>query len=215
MKIIILIAAIIIGLVSFTNAQENKTDFRDRVLFGLKGGANYSNVYDAKGETFTADPKLGIAAGAFLALPIGKYIGIQPEVLLSQKGFQASGSIFGSSYNIKRTTTYIDVPILFSFKPSEFISIVAGPQYSYLLKQQDNFTSSAVSIAQQKDFSNTNLRKNVFCATGGLDFTLKHLVIGLRAGWDIQNNNGDGTSANPRYKNVWYQATIGYRFYNK
>ena len=27
----------------------------------------------------------------------------------------------------------------------------------------------------------------------------------------IQNNNGDGTSATPRYKNVWYQATIGLR----
>jgi hypothetical protein len=34
----------------------------------------------------------------------------------------------------------------------------------------------------------------------------------LRGSWDLKNNNGDGTSTTPRYKNVWYQATVGYRF---
>ena len=30
---------------------------------------------------------------------------------------------------------------------------------------------------------------------------------------DIQNNNGDGTSTTPRYKNVWFQGTLGFKFY--
>jgi hypothetical protein len=38
-------------------------------------------------------------------------------------------------------------------------------------------------------------------------------VLSARSGWDVQRNNGDGTSSIPRYKNVWFQATIGYRFY--
>jgi len=28
----------------------------------------------------------------------------------------------------------------------------------------------------------------------------------------LQNNNGDGTSNNPRYKNEWTQLSVGFRF---
>ncbi|MDZ4664052.1 MAG: porin family protein [Bacteroidota bacterium] len=213
MKKIILIGVLIASQYNTIRAQE--TDSRDNLAVGLKAGANYSNVYDEQGDAFVADPKFGLAAGAFIAIPIGKYLGLQPEILLSQKGFQASGSILGSNYNLKRTTTYVDVPLLFAFKPIEFFTLLAGPQYSYLINQKDVYSSGTTSIEQQKDFANENLRRNIFCFTGGADITIKHIVIGARAGWDIQNNNGDGTSANPRYKNMWYQATFGYRFYSR
>ncbi len=211
MKKSILILAIITLTGNAITAQ-NETDLREKLLFGLKVGANYSNVYDSKGQDFQADPKLGFAGGAFLAIPIGKYLGVQPEVLLSQKGFAATGSLFGSTYKFTRTTTYIDAPLLFAFKPSEFITLLAGPQYSYLLNQKDVWTSSTTSFLQETEFKNENLRKNTLCFTGGIDLTLKHIVLGARAGWDLQNNNGDGSSTTPRYKNAWYQATVGYRF---
>jgi len=44
-----------------------------------------------------------------------------------------------------------------------------------------------------------------------MDINLNNIVIGARAGWDLFNNNGDGTSTTPRYKNVWAQATVGIR----
>jgi hypothetical protein len=53
----------------------------------------------------------------------------------------------------------------------------------------------------------------MLCLTGGFDITMKHIVLSARAGWDLQENHSDGTSSTPRYKNVWYQGTIGYRFY--
>ena len=193
--------------------KENRTDLRKRLLVGLKFGANYSNVYDAKGDNFQADSKLGLAAGAFLAIPIGKYIGVQPEVLYSQKGFHATGMLFGSNYDFTRTTSYLDVPLLFSLKPVKFLSLLAGPQYSYLLKQRDVFINSNSSIAQETEFKNDNIRKNTLCFLGGADITVKHVVVSARAGWDLQQNNGDGSSLVPRYKNVWYQATIGFRLY--
>ena len=215
MKKIVIILAIFSVTSNTVNAQENKTDFRDKLTLGFKAGLNFSNVYDSQGEDFKTDPKFGLAAGAFLAIPIGKYLGVQPEFLVSQRGFYASGRILGNTYDFTRTTSYIDVPLLFLFKPSEFISILAGPQYSYLIKQKDVFSNSSTSIAQQTEFVNDNVRKNIFCLTGGIDINLKHIVIGGRAGWDVQNNNGDGTSVTPRYKNIWYQGTIGYRFYSK
>lgn len=194
-------------------AQDNETDLRKNLTFGLKAGVNYSNVYDSEGEDFNTDPKLGLAAGAFLAIPIGRYLGIQPEFLFSQKGFRGTGRILGNTYSLTRTTNYIDVPFFLTFKPSEFISLLAGPQYSYLTNQKDVFANASSSIEQEQEFENDNVRKNTLCFVGGADINLKHIVLSARAGWDVQNNNGDGSSTTPRYKNVWYQATIGYRFY--
>ena len=185
---------------------------RDKLFFGLKIGTNYSNVYDSQGQDFVADAKFGLAGGGFVSIPIGTYFGIQPEVLFSQRGYKSTGSFLGSSYSMTRTTDYLDIPILVAFKPIESVSILFGPQFSYLLKQKDDFTGGSISADQVQTYTNDNYRKNTFCLTGGVDLNVDHLVIGLRAGWDVNNNNGDGTSTTPRYKNMWYQATVGYRF---
>lgn len=194
-----------------TLAQKDKSDFRNELSFGLKIGANYSNVYNSSGEKFVADPKFGVAAGAFLTLPIGKYIGIQPEILFSQKGFKATGVLLGSTYEVSRTTSYIDLPIFLAIKPIESITILAGPQFSYLLNQKDEYTNGKTTTQQQQQFNNDNLRKNTVCFVAGIDINIKATVIGLRAGWDVLNNNGDGTSTTPQYKNAWLQGTVGFR----
>jgi len=193
-------------------AQETVVVYPERIHVGLKIGANYSNVYDAQGQSFIANPKLGFAAGAFLSIPIVPFIGIQPEVLFSQKGFQATGDILGATYNLTRTTNYIDVPLFITLKPVHMLTIMAGPQYSYLTKQTDVFATATTSIVQEQEFENDNLRKNTLCFAGGADINLQELVLSGRMGWDLLNNNGNGTSTTPRYKNAWYQFTIGIRF---
>ena len=209
MKKIILLIVTITFMVNIISAQDNSTDLRDKLQFGLKAGVNVSNVYDTKGQEFNADFKVGFAAGAFLAIPIGKYVGFQPEMLFSQKGYKSTGTFLTIAYEFTHTTNYIDVPLLFTIKPSAFITLLAGPQYSFLVKQKDVFKSGSLTINQEQEFDND---KSVLCFLGGIDINLNQFVLGARAGWDLQNNNGDGTSTNPRYKNVWYQATIGFKF---
>ncbi len=121
--------------------------------------------------------------------------------------------MLGNEYSFTRTTTYIDIPLQITFKPSEFITLFAGPQFSYLIHQRDVFTNSSTSFVQEAEFNNDNVRKNIFGAVGGLDINLKHITLGARVGYDLQNNNGDGSSTTPRYKNTWFQGTIGYAFY--
>jgi len=202
-----------VGIIGFALSDSLGQKTRDEFSIGIKVGSNYSNVFDSKGEQFVADGKYGLAAGAFLSLPVGKLIGIQPEVIYSEKGFKATGAFLGSNYSATRTTTYIDVPILLAIKPISYLTILAGPQYSFLIKQNNNFTGTLATIDQQKIFDNDNIRKNVLGLTGGVDINLSSFVVSARAGWDVQNNNGDGTSTTPRYKNAWYQATIGYRLF--
>lgn len=206
-KILLALMFLFSGIITY--AQE---DSRDKLRIGIKAGINSSNVYDEHGDSFQADPKFGFVGGGFLTIPVGKYLGVQPEVLFSQKGFKASGRLLNSSYEFSRTTTYIDIPLLIAFKPVEYITIVGGPHYSYLIKQRDVFTNGTSTAAQEQEFKNDNIRKNILGAIFGLDVNVSSLVIGLRYAFDMQNNNGDGTSNTPRYKNKWLQATVGVRF---
>jgi len=212
MKKVILVFAFATFMFGSIFAQKSSADFREKLTFGVKAGANLSNVYDSQGEQFNADPKLGLAAGVFVALPLGKYFGIQPEILFSQKGYKGSGSILGSNYSFSYTSNYIDVPLLLAFKPISLITVVVGPQYSFLVKDNYTFNSALINVDQEYEFENDNIRKNTLSFLGGIDFNLNRIVIGTRVGWDLQANKGDGTSETPRYKNIWYQATIGFRF---
>jgi len=211
-KIVLMIMSVVL-ITSISNAQET-SDSRSRINIGAKVGLNLSSVYDVQSEDFESDFKMGLAAGIFVAIPIGKYLGIQPEILFSQKGYKSTGSYLGLvDYEFKRTSNFIDIPLLISFKPINTITLVVGPQFSYLFKQTDKITSGDLTGIEEEDFENDNYRRNTLCILGGFDINIDKIVIGARAGWDIQKNNGDGTSTDPRYKNVWYQATIGFRFW--
>lgn len=220
MKKIILGIVALSGITTATLAQskdevilvERKTDYRESLMFGLRAGANYANVYDAQGEEFKNDAKFGFAGGFFIVIPIGKFLGVQPEALYSQKGFHATGRILGGTYDFTRTTNYIDIPLFVAIKPSKFFTVLVGPQYSYLLSQSDVFANGSTSSEQITEFKNENIRKNTLSIAGGVDVNISHVVVGARAGWDITNNNGNGTSTTPRYKNSWLQATLGFRF---
>lgn len=206
-----LLGAILCLTIGTLSAQDKAADKRDQLVFGIKAGANLSNVWDEQGSDFVADPKLGAAGGVFLAVPIGKYFGVQPEVLFSQKGFKGGGTLLGFPYSFTRTTSYIDVPLLFQFKPIPYLALLAGPQFSYLLKEKNVYTFASNSSEQEQAFSNEDVRNNILGFTVGADVTFKAFVVSARAGWDFQNNNKNGVSTTPRYKNQFLQLTIGFR----
>ena len=131
------ILTIILTLSFITSINSQTMDRREDFVFGLKAGTNFSNVWDESGDEFVAEGKFGFAGGAYFGIPLGTYIGIQPEVLFSQKGYRGSGSVpLLGSYEYTRTTNHLDIPIQLQIKPSEFLTIVAGPQYSYILSQR-------------------------------------------------------------------------------
>ncbi|MDD2984461.1 MAG: porin family protein [Crocinitomicaceae bacterium] len=206
---LILIFALSTGLLSSVYAQ---TEFRERLSGGLKAGVNYSNVWDEDEQEFEADAKYGFAGGAFISIPIGKYLGLQPEVLISQKGFQASGVLLGNTYSLKRTATYLDIPLQLQLKPSEFITILAGPQIAFQIAETNRYTYGTNAIEQEQEFENDNIRKNLLGFVGGVDINVSHFVISGRYGFDFQKNNGDGSSTTPRYRNNWAQLAVGFRF---
>jgi len=194
-------------------AHVTSRDARRKLVFGFKAGFNFSNVYDQGTKNFVADGKTGGVGGAFLCIPFGDFIGFQPEILLNQKGFKGVGTYNGEVYSLDRTTTHLDIPLQLQLKPFSWMSMVAGVQYSYLMKQRDEFTLGPNYEAVTEDFNNDNIRKNLLGIIMGGDLNFWHVVLSGRAGWDVLANQGDGNSTTPRYKNLWFQATIGYRVY--
>ncbi len=202
----------LLTLLSVNAIAQSNGDYNERIAFGLKLGINSANVYDTKGNGFVADPKIGLAAGGFIAIPIGEYLGLQPEVLFSQKGYKSEGKILLQNYSFKHTSNNLDIPIQLQVKLAPFITLLAGPQFSYLLSTKNELDINGNTAVDENQFENDNVRKNKLGFTGGLDVNINRFVIGGRAGWDIQDNKGDGTSSNPRYKNRWIQLTAGVRF---
>lgn len=198
---------------TIASAQFNSSDDnRTRIQYGLKAGATFSNVYDSDDEAFQADPKIGFTGGAFLKIPIGRYLGVQPELLFTQKGYKGNGSFLGVDYGYSRTSSFVEVPLLVAIQPVEYVTILAGPSFSYLVSQKNNFSSSIVTTEQEEEYQQDNIRKNILGIVGGLDINIFPAVVGIRVGWDLQDNKGDGTSTQPRYKNVSSQLTLGFKF---
>lgn len=191
-------------------AQESK-DTRENLKFGVKAGLNVANVYDEQNADFVADNKLGFVGGAFVAIPLGKYLGIQPEVLYSQKGFKTSRNTIVGNYDYSVTSTYLDIPLQVQLKPIKYLTILAGPQYSYLLKTKSSFNGNATTL-EEESLNSDNYKKNIFGFVVGADVNFDNLILSGRAGWDISKTNSDGDSSTPRYKNQVLQFTLGYTF---
>jgi hypothetical protein len=206
-KIIYIVSAVV--LLTFNQVSAQSDDRRENLELGIKGGVNLSNIWDDASSDFQYDSKIGGVVGAFIGIPIGKMLGLQPEVLLSQKGFKGSGTLLSVPYSFTRTTTFLDIPLQLQLKPTEFFTLLVGPQYSYLIKQKDNYTFGSNSTDQEQEFKNENIRKNILGAVLGADFIYENIVISARVSWDLQTNKGDGTSTTPRYKNQLAQLTVG------
>ena len=199
-KIHILILTLSTGFIGSIYGQSDM-DYRERFTGGLKAGINYANVWDSDDQEFDADGTVGFAGGAFLSIPIGKFLGVQPEVLYSQKGFQADGVLLGNTYSMKRTMNYLDIPLQLQIKPAEFLTILAGPQFAFQLSEKTTYMYGANGVEQK-----------MLGFIAGLDINISHVVISGRFGFDFQKNNGDGSSITPRYRNQWAQLALGYRF---
>jgi len=180
---------------------------------GMKAGINLSGAYGVTGEKFDAKPTVGFVGGLFFEIPLNKSLILQPELLLSQRGFKATGSIDSDHYNLTRTSTYLDIPIFIAFKPTDMVKLLAGAQYSHLLRQHDVFSSNPSGVPEEQ-FRDDLLRKNTVCFLFGAEFNKKRFALSSRLGWDIlSNRKSTRESSTPHYRYVWYQFMIGYKIY--
>jgi len=194
------------------NAQSTSAPAKDGLHFGVRAGVNLSNLVKDGDDNSTTGSKLGLNAAAFLEIPVTTGFSVQPELQFSQKGFKTSGSVLGAPYEYKFTSNFIEVPLLAKFKPTKNFGILVGPQFSFLASTQTKFTVNNSTVEDEVEADNDNLRKNILGGVVGIEAASGPLVFNLRYNLDFQNNNGDGTSSTPRYKNQVIALGVGFRF---
>lgn len=172
-------------LVAFTAAQAQSG-------FGIRGGANLSNLEgDLRNESLYED-KWGFHGGITLNVPVvGNFFSIQPELLYSNKGFKNSDE----EYTLPNQTTplyrregrvnynYLDLPVLAKVKAGP-LYFEAGPQASYLLSVNDKtsvYADNELVSSTTTVIDRDNMRKFELGYAAGVGLTTgKRFSIGVR-----------------------------------
>ena len=150
-------------------------------LGGVKGGLNLSNLYieDVEDENV----RTGFHVGVFTQLMITENLAIQPELNYSTKGAKAEYNIFGITGETKFNLSYLDIPILATFKLGDDADIHIGPYFGYLI---------GVSTSTEGDFGSGNseldrddYKKLDYGLAGGMSLNFNPLIIGLRYNYGL------------------------------
>jgi hypothetical protein len=184
MKKTAMLAAALLATAAVSSAQAQD------VRFGLRAGANYSNLAgDIKNES-TYNNKAGFLGGVLVNVPVTSdgFFSVQPEVLYSQKGFENKPTEYTGLLDYKQQRegkvnyNYLDVPVLLRINAGGFIA-EAGPQYSYLLSSS-NETKTTTTPALG-DAPTTTEAQNKNDVSG-----LNRNELGYLAGVGYQADNG-------------------------
>ncbi|MDO7886730.1 porin family protein [Hymenobacter cheonanensis] len=191
------------------------------VLFGLKAGANLSNLSGDLVNQSQYNNRFGFHGGVMVNFGLANdLISIQPEVLYSQKGFKyadQSYTVLGNTYRNTGSVRYdyLDVPVLVRLKVSG-VFFEVGPQYSYLMNISTDRTQTAngnvVGTAGSGTTNLDNVNRNELGYVGGLGFqSSQGFLLGVRYNGAFTDFAKDGYSNNDfrNARNSAFQAYVG------
>ena len=143
-----------------------------QTALGIKGGANTSTVFTKNNqsgtpfETNIKGPVVGYYIGVFKNIDLVSKINFRPELLLSRKGFKSEMPHLPNNSTTTRFY-YLNLPLMLSYKPTDKFSLLAGPEFGYLLK------SSGKNV-NGKEFESFDSRKKTDVGIAlGLNYNLR------------------------------------------
>jgi hypothetical protein len=146
------------------------------VNYGIKGGLNLSNLYIKAENIDDENPRIGMHLGLFSQIMFADAIGIQPEILFSHKGSEASytGLI---DQTVKFNLNYIDIPVLLVVRPIEVLEIHAGPYLGILVNSKVKYSGL---IEGEDEIDRDHLKTFDYGFAGGVAFNFGNLQTGIR-----------------------------------
>ena len=175
------------------HAQIKQTDWH----FGVKTDLNFSTI---KGNGMATGYTTGAQFGGFAEKPLNSKWSIQPELLFTQsntkKGsdfttfYNTEGNLFASD-NIK--LGYISVPVMMKYNLNIYLSLLAGPQYSFMLFDAESLLDDNKGIA---------FKRYEISANAGLQFSIGSVALYGRYNLGLSNIN----NIDDRY--AWYSRHI-------
>ena len=170
--------------------------------FGLKAGAN---IFKLSGRSFDNKSHAGFNGGAYGEYKISNQWGIQPELeynLVQSKTGDQFNQIYPGGISSNIQLNYISVPVFLTFKPVPELTIMAGPQYGFLISQ----TTGLFPQGKDNSFSKSDVSIDF-----GAQLNLGKVKIGMRYVAGVININGINDS--DTWKVQGLQAYLGYRIF--
>lgn len=175
MKNFIAVITLLISVVSYS-----------QVHVGAKAGANMNKI---DGKNFNSDFELGYQLGGFVYVNFTDFLGIQGEVLFNQTNTKITDDykdIFGNAFNKNKTLNYVSVPVLLRLNSEGLITVVAGPQFSFLASGNESVLDNSKKLFKKTDFA--------FIA--GAEVNIRPLTIYARYVWGFSDVSDFGEKAN-------------------
>lgn len=153
--------------------------------FGIRGGANISNLSGDLRDEDRFQNKVGFHAGVTANFGIiGNFFSVQPELLYSVKGFKNEDSEVSFLGQTRRREgkvnyNYIDLPVLARIKAGP-LYFEAGPQASYLLSvnnKTETYINGNLQSTTRDEKSKDGLSEFELGYAAGIGFTSANNAI--------------------------------------
>ncbi|HXB35007.1 MAG TPA: porin family protein [Puia sp.] len=166
--------------------------------FGIKGGANISNVNGS--DVSGTNSLVGFNAGVFLKLPVASHLAIQPELYYSGQGFKETNS----GVTTTQHENYINIPVLLKYHIMG-VFVETGPQAGFLVSAK--VSQQGVSVDDKASFNSADFSW-VFGA--GVKIPMTPISLDARYNLGLSNiiNNGGNSSDNSTAHNGVFQIGI-------
>lgn len=190
--------------------------------FGVRGGANISNLSGDLRDEDRFENKVGFHAGIMANFGIVEdFFSIQPELLYSVKGFKNEDSEFsllGQNWRRegKVNYNYLDLPVLARIKAGP-LYFEAGPQASYLLSVNNEtrtYRNGTLQTTNRDQKSKEGLSEFELGYAAGIGFTSRNNAIsfgvrynGAFSDFVDRDVNFEGDLTNARHST--FMVTVG------
>jgi len=175
-----------------------------QLAFGLKGGANISNVNGS--DVSGTNSLVGFNVGAYLKLPVTHHLSIQPEVLYSGQGFkETSGGVVTTQHE-----NYLNIPVLLKYTFAG-VFVETGPQAGFLMSAKAS--AQGVSVDDKASFNSADFS---WVLGAGVKIPMTPISLDARYNFGLSNiiNNGGSGTDNNSVHNGSFQIGIMVRLFS-
>ncbi|MDO5607525.1 MAG: porin family protein [Capnocytophaga sp.] len=205
MKKIILVAAIAVAGVWSASAQS----------FGVKAGYNHANLSGDTPTDLDFKANSGFYVGALVELSLTDFFAIQPEVIYSRQGAKAKILTVENTLNMD----YLNVPVMAKVKLGDSFSVLAGPQFGFLIGDPEwktDLGSGTTTDLGKDSFAKFDVGLGIgamFKTAGGL-FVDARYTHGLTNTFDKDNDSWNNISIGDKndFKNSVFSIGLGFIF---
>lgn len=171
----ILVLLVVVSAITFSNAQET--------MYGVRGGAVYSNLSYDNDVSFDNDSRIGAFFGGFVDFGVSKKLSVMVEAQFSAEGAKDKPFRLG----------LIQIPVQIRYDLWETVKIGVGPQMSFVTwTHQDIFT------------------QYMFSALGSIEVMVTDMIfLDLRYNHGITNILKEGSLEDNKAYNRSVQLGIG------